>query len=90
MAIKISNFHHISILYLTVFDANTANTRLKYKCEYKYATLKILRYKYKYKYQFLCICKYNYKYKYVFDHIPGYDSEVNVKNLPKTGLMTES
>ena len=46
MAIKISNFHHISILYLTVFDANTANTRLKYK--YKYATFKILRYKYKY------------------------------------------
>ena len=50
-----------------VFDANTANTRLKYK--YKYATFKILRYKYKYKHQFLCICKY--KYKYVFDHIPG-------------------
>ena len=64
MAIKISNFHHTSILYLTVFDANTANTRLKYK----YATFKILRYKYKYNYQFLCICKY--KYKYVFDHIP--------------------
>ena len=61
MDIKISNSHQISILYLTVFDANTANTRLKYK--YKYATFKIL----KYKYQFLCICKY----KYVFDHIPG-------------------
>ena len=63
MAIKISNSHQISILYLTVFDVNTANTRFKYK--YKYATFKILRYKYKY--QFLCIRKYQYK----FDHIPG-------------------
>ena len=62
MAIKIGNSHQISMLYLTVFDANTANTRLKYK----YATFKVLRYKYKCKYQFLCICKY----KYVFDHIP--------------------
>ena len=68
-AIKTSNSHQISILYLSVFDANTANTRLKYKYKYKYPTFKIIRYKYKYKYQFLCICKY--KYKYVFDHIPG-------------------
>ena len=65
MAIKISNFHQISKLYLTIFDANTATTRFKYKSKYNYATFKILRYKYKYKYQFLCI----YKYKYVFDHI---------------------
>ena len=47
MVIKISNSHQIGILYLTVFDADTANTRLKYKYKYKYATFKILRYKYK-------------------------------------------
>ena len=72
MAITISKFHPVIKSYLTVFDANTANTMLKYKYKYKYATFKVLKYKYKYKYQFLCICKYKYKYKYVFDHIPDH------------------